>query len=545
MTPADLNVVLLVGTGVLLIGVGAVRVSTGLGLPSLLLYLAIGLAIGEAGLGVDFTDADLTATLGSLALGVILAEGGLTTDWKVVRPVSRLALVLASLGVLVSVAVTTSLAYLLLDVDLRTAVLLGAVVSSTDAAAVFAVLRQMRILPRTRAVLEAESGFNDPPVIILVTLVVSDQWDSLNAGTVALGFLQQLVIGAVIGVLVAKVGRWVLTRTALPSTGLYPLSTMAFALLAYGIAGVAGGSPFLAVYVAALVLGNADLPHRTATRGFAEGLAWMAQIGLFVLLGLLAAPERLVDALVPALVVGVALTFVARPLSVVICSAPFRVPWREQAFMSWAGLRGAVPIVLATMPMSAGLDGAQRVFDVVFLLVVVFTLVQGPTLPWFADRTGVGAPSHTKELAIEFAPFEELKATMLSLDVPPGSRLAGVHVSELRLPGDAVLSLVMRDKVLFVPGPGTQLRTGDHLLIAAGDTHRAAAEERLREISRGGRLARWHAEDTARPSGPGAGTASERRGRTRPPGEEHRTGRPGEDAPHGSRATDPRRDALV
>ena len=493
MTPADLNMVLLVGTAVLLVGVGAVRVSTGLGLPSLLLYLAIGLAIGEAGLGVEFTDADLTATLGSLALGVILAEGGLTTDWSVVQPVSRLALVLATLGVLVSVTVTTTLAFLLLDVDLRTAVLLGAVVSSTDAAAVFAVLRQMRIMPRTRAVVEAESGFNDPPVIILVTLVVSDQWESLSAGSVVLGFLQQLLLGALVGVAVAWLGRWVLTRTALPSTGLYPLSTMAFALLAFGVAGVAGGSPFLAVYVAGLVLGNSDLPHRTATRGFAEGLAWLAQIGLFVLLGLLAAPGRLADAVVPALVVGVALTFVARPLSVVVCSAPFRIPWREQAFMSWAGLRGAVPIVLATMPMSAGLDGAARVFDVVFLLVVFFTLVQGPTLPWFADRTGVGAPSSTRELAIEFAPFEELNATMLSLDVPPGSRLAGVHVSELRLPGDAVLALVMRDKALFVPQPGTQLRTGDHLLIAAGDTHRAAAEARLREISRGGRLARWHA----------------------------------------------------
>ncbi len=328
-----------------------------------------------------------------------------------------------------------------------------------------------------------------------MTLVVSDQWESLDAGSVALGFLHQLLVGAVVGVLVARLGQWVLSRTALPSTGLYPLSTMAFAMLAFGAAGLVGGSPFLAVYVAGLVLGNADLPHRAATRGFAEGLAWLAQIGLFVLLGLLASPARLVDAIIPALVVGTALTFVARPVSVLLCATPFRVPWSEQLFMSWAGLRGAVPIVLATMPMSAGLPGAQKVFDVVFLLVVVFTLVQGPTLPFFADRTGVAAPTWTRELAIELAPFEELHATMLSLDVPPGSRLAGVHVSELRLPGDAVGALVLRDGSLFVPSPSSQLWTGDHLLIAAGDEHRGATEHRLREVSKGGRLAGWHADE--------------------------------------------------
>ena len=288
MTPAELNVVVLGAMAVLLLGVAAVRVSTRAGLPSLLLYLAIGLFIGEAGLGLSFDDAALTQTLCTVALAVILAEGGLTTRLTVIRPVLGLAGVLATIGVAISVTVTSALAWLLLDVDARTAILLGAVVSSTDAAAVFAVMRRLRLRARTRATLEAESGFNDPPVIILVTLVVSDMWHDLNPVTAVLGFLQQMLVGAVVGVAVAVVGRWVLSHLALPATGLYPLATLAFALLGFGAAGVAGGSPFVAVYVAGLLLGNAGLPHHNATLGFAEGLAWLSQIGLFVVLGLLA-----------------------------------------------------------------------------------------------------------------------------------------------------------------------------------------------------------------------------------------------------------------
>jgi cell volume regulation protein A len=193
-------------------------------------------------------------------------------------------------------------------------------------------------------------------------------------------------------------------------------------------------------------------------------------------------------------VVGLSLTLVARPLSVVVCATPFRIPAPEQLFISWAGLRGAVPIVLATIPITAGLPGALRIFDVVFLLVVVFTLAQAPTLRWLADRLGVAQPSGTRELTLEFAPFESLGATMITLDIPPGSRLAGVYVSELRLPGDAVITLILRDRALFVPKPTTQLRVGDHLLIAANDKHRAATEARLRAVSRGGRLAAWHGE---------------------------------------------------
>ncbi|WP_409329498.1 potassium/proton antiporter [Trujillonella humicola] len=488
---ADLNLVVLAVTGLLLVAVAAVRLSTRAGLPTLLIYLGMGLLVGEAGLGLEFEDAELTQVVGLVLLGVILAEGGLTTRWAVVRPVLGPSLVLATLGVAVSVAVTAAVSYLVLPIDLRTAVLLGAVVSSTDAAAVFSVLRRLPLRRRLGATLEAESGFNDPLVIILVTLVVSDGWEQANPLLALAQVVYQLVAGAAIGLLVARVGEVVQRRSALPSVGLYPIATIAIALLAFAVAGVAGASSFMAIYVAGLWLGNARLPHRNATLGFAEGLAWLSQIALFVMLGLLANPGRLPEALVPALIVGGALLLLARPISVVVSVTPFRIPWREQAFMSWAGLRGAVPIVLTTIPLSAGMPAAGQVFDVVFVLVVVFTLLQAPTLPPLARWLRVGDDGDATDVAIESAPLESIDADLVEFTVPPGSKLHGVAMWELRLPPGAVVSLVVRDGHTLVPDRNTTLRLGDQLLLIVPSRGRREAERRLQAVHRAGRLARW------------------------------------------------------
>lgn len=494
MTVGELNVVLLAVTALLLVAVSAVRLSTRAGLPTLLLYLGIGLIVGEAGLGVQFEDANLTQLVGLVLLAVILAEGGLTTRWSVIRPVLGTSLVLATLGVIVSVAVTAGVAYLALDVDLRTAILLGAVVSSTDAAAVFSVLRRLPLRRRLGATLEAESGFNDPLVIILVTLVVSDGWEQANPLLALAQMIYQLVAGAAIGLLVARAGQVLLRRSALPASGLYPVATVAIALFAFALGGVAGASSFMAIYVAGLWLGNAPLPHRNATLGFAEGLAWLSQIALFVLLGLLASPGRLPQALVPALIVGGGLLLLARPISVVISAAPFGVPWREQAFMSWAGLRGAVPIVVATIPLSVGLPAAQQVFDVVFLLVVVFTLIQAPTLPPLARRLGVLDTEDTAEITIESAPLEEIGADLLQFTVPYRSKLSGVSVLELRLSGGAAITLIVRGGRTLVPDSQTFLASGDKLLLVVPSRVRRRTERRLRAVSRAGRLAGWRGE---------------------------------------------------
>ena len=490
----DFQLILLVSCAVLLAAVLAVRLASRTGLPSLLIYLAIGLAMGESGLGVEFSNYDLTAELGLVALALILAEGGLTTRWSVVRPVLPFAVVLATVGVAVSVAVVTAVAVFALGADLRTAVILASVVASTDAAAVFSVLRKLPLKSRISAALEAESGLNDAPVVVLVVLASSDAWatTSVLEGLGIVGF--ELLGGALLGVVVGRLGRELLARAALSSAGLYPLATVALALGAFAAGQVLHVSGFLAVYLAALVLGNSPLPHRRAILGFASSTSLLAEAGLFVLLGLLASPTQLLSALPEALLIGAAATFLARPLAVVVSAAPFRMPWREQLFLSWAGLRGAVPIVIATIPVTEGLPGATQVVDVVFVLVIVYTIVQAPTLPWVGRRLRVVDSTKAVDVEVEMAPLDQLRADLLQVRVSPGSRLHGVYVEELRLPPGAHVTLIVRDGKSVVPGPYTHFVTGDQLLVVASSDVRDRAEARLKAVSLGGKLARWTGE---------------------------------------------------
>jgi cell volume regulation protein A len=494
MTPG-LDLALLLGAAVLLVAVGAVRFSTRLGVPSLLVYLALGVAIGEAGLGIRFDDVELTRVLGFCALIVIIAEGGLSARWSTLRPVLGMAAALSTVGVVVSIGVVGLVVHLALGLDWRLALLYGAVLSSTDAAAVFATLRRLRLPPRLVATLEAESGMNDAPAVIVVVLLsrsahlMTHPWwfEVLLVG-------YELGVGAAVGVAAGITGRYAMRRAALPSAGLYPIAVVGFTVLAYAAGSVLHASGFLAVYVAGVLLGNARLPHRQAILGFADGLAWLAQIGLFVLLGLLVSPSRLEAALLPAVVTGLALLLLARPLSVMVSALPFRFALREQLFLSWAGLRGAVPIVLATIPLSLRVPGADRLFDAVFVLVVIFTLLQAGTLAPAARRLRVTAPAEAAEIRVDTAPLERMRADLLQVEVPPGSRLGGVHLDELRLPVGASVTLVLRDGTGFVPGPDTRLKVGDSLLIVATAETRDEAERRLRAVSRRGRLARWFGE---------------------------------------------------
>jgi len=488
MTTEQLDQLLLVGSAVLLVAIVAVRLSVGIGLPTLLLYLGLGALLGENALGIDFDDARLAQALGYAALVVILAEGGLTTSWRGIREAVPAAAALATVGTAVSVVVVALAARQLLDLDWQEALLIGAVLAPTDSAAVFSVLRRLRLPPRMSGLLEAESGFNDAPVIILVVALAgagAPSWWAL------LGLLvYELAAGAAIGLAVGFAGAWGVRRIALPASGLYPLAVLALCVASYGSAAAIHASGFLAVYLAALVLGNARLPHRPATRGFAEGAAWLAQIGLFVMLGLLATPAELGPSVLPALGVGLVLLAVARPLSVLASVLPltwaFPTTWRERALLSWAGLRGAVPIVLATVPAE------QDIFNLVFVLVVVFTLLQGPTLPVLARRLGFGGSGEAQGLDIEASPLMRLDADLLVVQVGPGSQLAGVEILELRLPPGAAVALVVRGDRAFVPNDGTALRAGDEVILVATAAVRAEVERRLRAVSAGGRLADWH-----------------------------------------------------
>ena len=489
MDQGNVEFALLVGAVVLLVAIGAVRLSGFIGVPGLLLYLAIGVAIGENGIGLKFNDYEVARDIGLIALALIIAEGGLTTRWSEIREGFAPAVVMATVGVGVSVALTAVIAHLALDVNWRVAALIGAVVSATDAAAVFSTLRTLRLPRRLVGTLEAESALNDAPTAVLVTLLadpeVSDVWHGVGE------LAYELAAGAGIGAALGVIAAWSLARIALPAAGLYPIATLAFAVLSYAAAASANASGFLAVYLTALWLGSARLPHRRSTLGFVEGVGWLAQIGLFVMLGLLVTPDRLGPDILPALVVGFGLLLVARPLSVLLSLVWFRVPMREQVFLSWAGLRGAVPIVLTTIPLTTGLRGGERVFDIVFVLVVIFTLIQAPLLAPLARALRLEVPEHSRELTVDAAPLDELYADMLDVKVAPRSRLHNVEVWELRLPAGAAVTLVVREGQAFVPDRNTVLRRGDELLVVTTRADRAAAERRLQAISRGGRLARF------------------------------------------------------
>ncbi len=494
MNLEDLTRVLLIGSIVLLVAVAAVRLSVRSGLPSLLIYLGIGLALGNRGLGIEFDDASTTRVLGYAALVLILAEGGLTTSWSNIRRSVAPAAVLSTVGVAVSVLVVAVAAHIFLPLSWTIALLIGAIVTSTDAAAVFAVLRDVPLPRRLSGMLEAEAGFNDAPVVLLVVAFSAqglpggerETWYSLlgHAGL-------ELAGGAVAGVAIGWAGGQLLRRVASASSALFSIGIISLTVLAYAAASFVHVSGFLATYLCALVLGNMGLPHRMSFQSFSTALGWLAQIGLFVLLGLLADPFRLGEQLVPAIVIGLVLLLLARPLSVVASTAWFRLSWRDQAFLSWAGLRGAVPVVLATVPLVAGTPDTEWIFDLVFVLVVVFTLVQAPTLGWVARRLGLTEQVRAVDLDLESTPLLEIGAEVLQVSVGLDSRLHGVAVFELRLPKGANVTLIVRDGEGFVPDPHTTFRHGDELLVVTTSRVRGRTEQRIRAISRDGRLAGW------------------------------------------------------
>ncbi|MBO2459874.1 potassium/proton antiporter [Actinomadura violacea] len=493
-----LDIWLLLGAVLVLSAIVAVRLSHKAGLPTLLAYMGLGLLIGESGpLHIDFDNAELAETLGLGALVLILAEGGLTTSWRHVRPSVPAALSVSTIGTLISIVVVALAAMWLIGMDWRPAFLLAAVLAPTDAAAVFSVLRRLPLPSRLTGLLEAESGFNDAPVVIIVVTLSATHGGVPNLAELVGVMVYELIAGGVLGFAIGWLGAQALRRIALPASGLYPIAVMSLSIGSYGAATLLHASGFLAVYVSALVLGNARLPHRPATRGFAEGIGWLAQIGLFVMLGLLASPSALPGQIVPALIIGFVLLLVARPVSVVLSSIGFKLSWGEKVFASWAGLRGAVPIVLATIPMVKDVPGADRLFSIVFNIVVVFTLLQGPTLPLVARWCRLKSDEETRELDVEAAPLEELHADLLEVRIPPDSRLSGVEIFELRLPAGASITLVVRDGSSFVPEPTTPLQSGDTLLVVTTDTVRETTERRLRAISRRGKLAGWFGETGA------------------------------------------------
>ncbi len=382
----------------------ASKLSDRLGVPSLLLFLVLGMLAGTEGIGnIALSSPDVARSVGTVALLVILFSGGLDTNWSEVRPVLGPGILLSTVGVLSTTLLLGGFAWLMLgtyssfDIGVRgvtwlEALLLAAIVSSTDAAAVFSVFRTSPVQPtrKIRSLLEFESGSNDPMAVLLTTAILG----AMTQGTstllgLGLKLLGELALGGVLGVLLGFAGAWVIDRLRLSAAGMYPIFGISLGLISFGLSDLIGGNGFLAVYATGVAIGNRDFTNRDTVLGFHDGLSWLAQIAMFIALGLFVTPSRLVSVAGVSIAMALFLMFVARPVSVLICLLPFRPRRNELAYVSWVGLRGSVPIVLATFPLSYGITDAQTVFDVVFFIVVTSVLVQGFSVVPCARRLGV------------------------------------------------------------------------------------------------------------------------------------------------------------
>ncbi len=472
MSELGLTAAVLAAVGLLLALAGiASPISQRLGVPALLLFLALGILAGSEGVaGIPFEDYELSFRVGTLALVLILFDGGLNTSSAVVRRAVLPAGLLATLGVLVTAACVAAAGHVL-GLPAPLALLVGAVVSSTDAAAVFAVLRGsgVRLRESTAAVLELESGLNDPMAVFL-TLAVTEWVLGASRGPFGYAGLLaiQLGVGAAGGIAFGLLGRWLLRTVELPAIGLYPVLTVAIALLAYSVPTLLGGSGFLSVYVAAIVLGSGPMPYRAGVRRVHDALAWLAQIAMFVLLGLLVFPSRLVPAIPVGLALAALLAFIARPLAVGLVLGPLRAPWRETLFVSWVGLRGAVPIILAAYPVLRGVPGGDDLFHLVFFVVLLNSLVTGTTVAPVARWLGLGGvPRRGTRASVELVSLRDLPGEFLWYEIAPASAVAGQYVRDLDLPEGCLVTLAVREDRVVVPRGSTRLEPGDEVCVFA------------------------------------------------------------------------------
>ncbi|MCW5936810.1 MAG: potassium/proton antiporter [Fimbriimonadaceae bacterium] len=464
---AGINGALLVAGMFLLLCVLASKASTKLGVPALVVFLALGMLAGSDGPGrIPFDNFEIASYVGSVALAFILFSGGLDSNWTDLRRVARPGLLLATLGVLVTAGLVGLFAHFFLGLPITLGLLLGAVVSSTDAAAIFGVLRGsgFRLKHRITPLLEFESGANDALAVFLVVALTQVAVDpNATAWGMIPSLLVQMPLGAAIGYVVGLGAVWAINRIRLEYDGLYPVVTVAAACLAFGGAGALGGNPFLSVYVAGVALGSRTFVHRISLRQFHDAAGWLMQIVMFVLLGLLSFPSQLPPVALSALALSLFLIFVARPVAVAASLAPFRIARRAQVFVAWAGLRGAVPIVLATIPVVRGVPNAVHLFHLVFFIVLTSVLLQGTLLRPLARALRVLSP-------IGREPAEDMREVggknLLETTVAPGSPADGSQVVELRMPPTALLVLLTRDGRSYVPRGSTVLAAGDRILIA-------------------------------------------------------------------------------
>jgi cell volume regulation protein A len=475
-----LGTLILVAGLLLALGLAASLLAGRLRIPGLVLFLGVGMLVGSDGLGlISFTDYEVARTIGIIALALILFEGGLAAGFQEIRPVLGSALSLATIGTLITAVVTGLAAYWLLDLTLLQGMLVGAIVSATDGAAIFALLRGSTLKRRLARTLEGEAGMNDPVAVLLVLGFI--EWISHPGyGLVDMGklFVQQLGIGAVVGIAVGWLAVQAFRRAHLATGGLYPVASIAVVAIAFGFADVLHGSGFLAVYLAGLAMGSANLPARQTVHAFHDGLAWVAQLTMFLALGLLVFPHQLDEIVWQGALIAVVLVFVARPLAVLISTAFAPLNMTDRLVLGWAGLRGAVPVVLATFPVIERIDGSLEFFNIAFFAVLLSTLLQGTTFEPLARMLGATTeePALPRPL-VEVGSIRQLGADVVEVPIAEGDAAIGVRVRDLGLPRDALVNVLVRGDEALPPRGSTRLEAGDRLYIVARQSAVAALED--------------------------------------------------------------------
>lgn len=462
--------VILVAGILLLFAIASSKFSSRMGMPVLVLFLAVGMLAGEQGIGgIEFENYALAHAIGTLALAFILFDGGLRTPLASFRMAIRPALALATIGVGITSVITGVAAAAILDVPLLYGVLLGSIVGSTDAAVVFSLLRGsgVKLSDRLGATLEVESGSNDPMAVFMTIGVAEIILGEMSFGLPLLGFLAlQAGVGAAAGVLVGRFAVVVNNRINLDAAGLYPILTAACGLLAYGLAASFSGSGFLAVYIAGIVLGNSSIVFQRGIFLFTDGIAWLGQIVMFIVLGLLSTPSEIVAAMGAGLLIGTVLILVARPAAVFLVLLPFRYRPRELVFLSWVGLKGSVPIILATYPLLLGVPDVGPLFSVVFFVVLLSAVTQGWSLPLVARKLGLAEPSEPEPaVTLEITSLRHVDGDFVEYNVSPDSRAANRLVRDLGLPEGAVLSMIARNQRLVPPRGSTKVLPGDYVFL--------------------------------------------------------------------------------
>lgn len=465
---------ILVAGALLGLGILATLVAGRLRVPGLVLFLVLGMVIGSEGLGlIAFDDTELARSIGIIALSLILFEGGLAAGWSEIRPVLGVAISLATIGTLVTAAITGLAAYLLLDLSSLEALLLGSIVATTDSAAIFSVLRGSSLKRRVARTLEAESGFNDPVAILLVIgFIELIQTPDYGVEDILVLVASQLAIGAAVGLALGRLAREAFRRFTFATSGLYPVASIAAAALAYGVADALSGSGFLAVYLTGLALGSRRTPARRTIGDFHDGLAWVSQIALFFTLGLLVFPSRLLEVAPQGLLIAAVMALVARPVAAFVATAPARFSARESLLVGWAGLRGALPVVFATFPVIAGVAEADRFFNIAFFVVVVSTLIQGATFEPLARALGLTGtmPALPGQPLVEIGTIRRLGAEVLEYPVGDDDAIVGRVINELGLPREALVNVIVRRGEALLPRGSTEIAPGDRLHILVRDS---------------------------------------------------------------------------